>query len=313
MVSRKRIVIGSRGSRLALWQANFVASQVKRVVSAEVVIEKIKTRGDKIVDVPLAKVGGEGLFVKEIEVALLGNKIDLAVHSMKDVPTDIPEGLVLGAVLKREEVSDVLISRENQGLADLPSGARVGTSSLRRRAQLLNYRPDFSMVDVRGNLDTRLRKMGEGKFDGIIVAAAGLIRMGWDGRITERIPFDICLPAVGQGAIGLEIRSADEEMAEIVRQLNDVPTEVAVGAERVLMKRLQGGCQVPLGALGLVENGNLKLTAVVASLDGRRLIRDESGGSFSKPEEIGRQLADKLLKQGATEILAEIRKLTASQ
>lgn len=313
MLLRERIVIGSRGSRLALWQANFVADQVRELVSAEVVIEKIKTRGDKIVDVPLAKVGGKGLFVKEIEVALLNERIDLAVHSMKDVPTDIPEGLVLEAVLRRDEAGDVLISREGKGLADLSSGATIGTSSLRRRAQLLNYRPDFNLVDVRGNLDTRLKKMEEGLFDGIVVAAAGLIRMGWTKRITERIPFNICLPAVGQGAIGVEIRTADEEIAGIAQRLSDSSTEAAVKAERALMRSLQGGCQVPIGALGLVEDGNLKLTAAVASLDGQRLIRDETYGSPSKAEEIGRQLAEKLLEQGATEILAEIRELTTSQ
>jgi len=309
MVAPKKIVIGSRGSKLALWQTNHVAGLLSKLVSCEIVIEKIKTTGDKILDSPLAKIGGKGLFVKEIEVALSSGTIDLAVHSMKDMPTDIPSDLMIGAVLKREDPRDVLLSRDNVLLKDLPPNAVIGTSSLRRKAQLLKYRPDFSFTDVRGNLDTRLRKMDSGQFDGMILAAAGIKRMGWAERIAEIIPAEISLPAVGQGAIGIEVRKDDSEVRDLVSKLDDKETGICVTAERALMKRLEGGCQVPVGALSRIENGELSLSAMVASLDGKEFVRDVISGSPSDAELLGTQLADNLLAEGAREILAEIRHL----
>jgi len=309
MVAKEKIVIGSRGSKLALWQTNHVASLLNQLISCEITIEKIKTTGDKILDSPLAKIGGKGLFVKEIEVALSGGTIDLAVHSMKDMPTDIPSDLMIGAILEREDPRDVLLSRNNVLLKDLPSNAVIGTSSLRRKAQLLKYRPDFSFTDVRGNLDTRLRKMDSGQFDGMILAAAGIKRMGWAERIAEIISPDISLPAVGQGAIGIEVRKDDSRIRDLVGKLNDEETHICVIAERALMKRLEGGCQVPVGAIARIENGKLTLLAMVASLDGKEFIRDTITGSLSDAESLGTQLADNLLTEGAREILAEIRHL----
>lgn len=303
----KKIVIGTRGSRLALWQANFVAAQLKRLVSCEITIRKIKTTGDKILDSPLARIGGKGLFVKEIETALLNGEVDLAVHSMKDVPTDLPSGLVIGAMMPREDPLDVLVSRDGSTLEELSEGAVVGTGSLRRRAQLLHSRPDLIISDVRGNIDTRLRKMESGMFDAIVVAAAGLIRMGWSDRITMRIPADVCLPAVGQGAVGVEIREGDEEMAELAGAINHSKTFASISAERALLKKLEGGCQVPIGALGTVGESELKLTAAVANLDGSKLVRGSISGSPERAEEIGIALAERLLEQGAGEILEEIR------
>lgn len=309
MVAQEKIVIGSRGSKLALWQTNHVADLINNLISCEIAIEKIKTTGDKILDSPLAKIGGKGLFVKEIEVALSGGTIDLAVHSMKDMPTDIPSDLMIGAVLKREDPRDVLLSRKNVLLKDLPPNAVIGTSSLRRKAQLLKYRPDFSFTDVRGNLDTRLRKMDSGQFDGMILAAAGIKRMGWAERIAEIISPDISLPAVGQGAIGIEVRKDDSRIRDLVGKLNNEETHICVTAERALMKRLEGGCQVPVGAIARIENGKLTLSAMVASLDGKEFIKDTIFGSPSDAELLGTQLADNLLAEGARKILAEIRHL----
>ncbi|HAW60629.1 MAG TPA: hydroxymethylbilane synthase [Actinobacteria bacterium] len=306
----KKIVIGTRGSRLALWQANFVAEQLKKIVSCEIVIKKIKTTGDKILDFPLTRIEGKGLFVKEIETALLNGEVDLAVHSMKDVPTDLPEGLVIGAMMPREDPLDALVSRDGFTLEGLPNGAVIGTSSLRRRAQLLHFRSDFTVTDVRGNLDTRLKKLESGKFDAIVVAAAGLIRMGWSDRITVRISTDVCLPAVGQGAVGVEIRGEDEEMAEPASVINHAETFASISAERALLKRLEGGCQIPIGALGIVEEGELKITAAVANLDGSRLVRHSISGSPGRAEEVGIALAERLLELGANEILSEIRAMS---
>jgi len=307
MVDQKNIIIGSRGSKLALWQTNFVAAELRKLAAVQISIERIKTTGDKILDSPLAKIGDKGLFVKEIEIALSEGKIDLAVHSMKDVPTDIPSDLLIGAVLKREDPRDVLLSRDNLLLADLPKNAVIGTSSLRRKAQLLKYRSDFSFTDVRGNLDTRLRKMESGQFDGMILAAAGIKRMGWADRIAEILSPDTCLPAVGQGAIGIEVRKADNEVLDLVGKLNDEETQICVMAERALMKRLEGGCQVPIGALARIENGKFNMSAIVASLDGKKLVRDTIQGDPSEANALGLELAENLLMNGAAEILAEIR------
>ncbi|MBI4743403.1 MAG: hydroxymethylbilane synthase [Actinobacteria bacterium] len=309
-----KIVIGSRGSQLALWQTNFVADLIRGLgflkTVPEIEIKKIKTSGDKILDVPLAKIGDKGLFVKELEVALINKEIDLAIHSMKDVPTELPEDLTIGAVLKREDQRDVLISKNKITLNDLPERAKIGTSSLRRRAQLSHIRPDFEIFDLRGNLDTRLKKLDTGELDGIILAAAGILRLGWGERITERISKNICLPAVGQGAIGIEIRKDDERIREIVEGLNHYETQLCVFAERALLKTLEGGCQVPIGTYSEVKDGLLRLEAVIGSLDGKELIRDSIAGVVSGLEEVeklGIELADKLLADGGDKILEEIR------
>lgn len=304
---RNKLVLGTRGSALALWQSNFVASRLSDVAGIEIEIKKIRTKGDKILDAPLAKIGDKGLFVKEIENELMKGSIDLAVHSLKDMPTAVPRGLSLGAILEREDPRDALISKSGVGLDQLPPGTTVATSSLRRRAQLLKYRPDLKLVDVRGNLDTRVRKMEEGQFGAIILAAAGLKRMGWEDRITERISPEVSLPAVGQGAIVVEIRENDEFVLSLMKHLDHPRTRGAVLAERALMRRLEGGCQIPIGALGQVEGGVLRLDAMVASLNGSRLVRDHLEGTADSPEDIGVALAERLLKLGADEILAEVR------
>ncbi|HDP69265.1 MAG TPA: hydroxymethylbilane synthase [Actinobacteria bacterium] len=306
-MSRKKIVIGTRGSKLALWQTNFVAKKLKQFTDAEILIKKIKTQGDKILDSPLAKIGDKGLFVKEIELALNEKKVDLAVHSMKDVPTELPDGLIIASIVEREDPRDVLISKEKKSLSDLPKGARVGTSSLRRKAQLLSFRSNLTIVDVRGNLDTRLEKMDSGDFEAIILAAAGIDRMGWSDRISERISTDVILSAVGQGAIGIEIREDDDIIRKLVGKLNHLPTYRAVVAERALLRRLEGGCQIPVGSLGVVKDDSLELIGMVASLDGKRLIRDSISGKSSEAEDMGVELAERLIENGADEILEEIR------
>lgn len=304
---KRDLVIGTRGSKLALWQANYIADLLKELAGVDVSIETIKTTGDKILDAPLAQVGGKGLFVKEIEEALAAGDVDLAVHSMKDMPTELPEGLFIGAMTKRADPRDVLVSKGNVKLADLPAGARIGTSSLRRKAQLARYRPDFVFGDLRGNLDTRLRRIEEGRYEATILAAAGIDRMGWSDRITERIDSGTMISAVGQGAIGIEIRAGDNFVTELAGRLTDLPTALAVRAERRLMRRLEGGCQVPIGALGTIDDKTLTVAGVVASLDGTEVLRDEASGPASDPEGVGDELADKLLAAGAGRILDEIR------
>ncbi|NCO65174.1 MAG: hydroxymethylbilane synthase [Candidatus Aquicultor secundus] len=306
-MTKKKFILGTRGSKLALWQSEHVASILQEKAGVEVELKIIKTQGDKILDVALSRIGDKGLFVKEIETALLECEADLAVHSSKDVPTQIPEGLTLGAFLKRVDPRDVLISKSGQGLDALPAGSVIGTSSLRRIAQILHRRPDLKIEDVRGNLDTRLRKMDDGLFDAIVLAAAGLDRMGWAEGITERIPSDVMLSAVGQGAIAVEVREGDEDMRELMTYLEDPATRAAVTAERALLRELEGGCQIPIGALGVLEDGVLKLDGMVAGLDGSRLIRDSITGAPEEADELGVRLADKLKKQGADEILAEVR------
>ncbi len=306
-MTKKKFILGTRGSKLALWQSEHVASMLAGKAGVEIKLKIIKTHGDKILDVALAKIGDKGLFVKEIETALLEGEVDLAVHSSKDVPTQIPEGLTLGAFLKRVDPRDVIISKSGKGLDDLPIGSIVGTSSLRRRAQILNRRPDLKIEDVRGNLDTRLRKMDEGLFDAIILAAAGLDRMGWAEGVTERIPSDIMLSAVGQGAIAVEIRRDDADMLELMGYLEDVKTRAAVTAERALLRELEGGCQIPIGALGVVEDGKLRLDGMVASLNGSKLVRDFTVGDSDDADMLGVTLANKLKNMGADEILAEVR------
>jgi hydroxymethylbilane synthase len=300
------IRLGSRGSKLALWQAEFVKFEVERKTGAGVEIVKIKTTGDMILDVPLARVGGKGLFVKEIEEALLSGRIDLAVHSMKDVPTDLPGELEIAAITTREDPRDAFLSNKVKRFEDLPKGARVGTSSLRRQTQLLGIRPDLVVVDNRGNLDTRIRKMEEGRFDAIILAAAGLRRLGWEQRITQILPEEISLPAIGQGALGIEIRRDDGRTREAVSFLNDRDTSHAVRAERGFLKRLEGGCQVPIAAYGRTEGNAISLHGMVGRPDGSEIIRGVARGTVDDPEALGVDLAGQLLARGAKEILDEV-------
>jgi hydroxymethylbilane synthase len=303
------VVVGTRGSRLALAQANWVIERLRaRYPEVEFQRKEIRTTGDNILEVALAKIGDKGLFTKELEKALLDGEIDLAVHSMKDLPTRLPPGLVVGAVSNREYPGDVLISRSGRVLEELPPGAVVGTSSLRRTAQLLAYRPDLEVVPVRGNVLTRLRKLDEGVVDALVLAWAGVYRLNLTGRVTHRIPISVCLPAVGQGALGVEVRQGDAEIIEMVRTVDHAPTRAAVLAERTLLRRLEGGCQVPIGALGRVWDSRLLLEAVVASLDGRELVRAEDSGPVSEPERLGGQLAARMLEMGAGAILDRVRK-----
>jgi len=304
---RKHIKIGTRGSLLATTQSTWVKNQIEAAhpgVSVELVI--IVTKGDKILDVPLAKVGGKGLFVKEIEEALLRRDVDLAVHSMKDVPSELPEELHLGIIPLRENPHDAFISTLYASLADLPQGATVGTSSLRRRAQLAALRPDLEIVDLRGNLDTRLRKLEEGQFQAIILAAAGLNRLGMSSRATGYFSAKEMLPAVGQGALGIELRKDDTELLAGLAFLNDAKTTVAVAAERAFLYRLEGGCQVPIGAFAEVRDGEVHLTGLVASVDGKEVLKESIAGSEEKAQELGTRLANRLLDMGGREILAEV-------
>ncbi len=304
---RKQIRIGTRGSALALWQAEWVKSELeKKYPATSVTLTKIKTTGDKILDVPLAKVGGKGLFVKEIEEAMLANEIDIAVHSMKDVPTFFPDGLHLSCITKREDPRDALFSRNNMKFAGLPMGANIGTSSLRRQAQLMNVRPDFVIHQLRGNVDTRLRKLKEGQYDAIILAAAGVKRLGLAGNVTEYIDPEISLPAIGQGALGIECRVDDRELNDLIAFFNHADTRTCVTGERALLRRLEGGCQVPIACYGQMKGGKLHLTGLVGSVDGKRIIKDTIEGAPEKAEKLGVTLAEKLLSQGADAILREV-------
>lgn len=304
--TNQMIRLGSRGSKLALWQAGFIQFEIERRTGRKVEITRIKTTGDMILDVPLAKVGGKGLFVKEIEETLLSGDIDLAVHSMKDVPTDLPDRLAIVAITRREDPRDAFLSVKYRKFEELPRGARLGTSSLRRQTQLLGLRPDLSVETLRGNLDTRIRKMEEGRYDAIILAAAGLRRLGWEAKITEYIPEEISLPAIGQGALGIEIRVDDPDTREAVSFLNDRDTAFAVRAERGFLKRLEGGCQVPIASYGRTEGDGILLKGMVGRPDGSEIIRGSARGSTEDPEALGVGLAEQLLARGAKEILDEV-------
>ena len=312
MAASDIIRLGSRGSTLALWQAEHVRERVERHTGREVEITRIKTTGDMILDVPLSKVGGKGLFVKEIEEALLSNRIDLAVHSMKDVPTDLPVGLEISCITRREDPRDAFLSVKYSRFEDLPVGAHVGTSSLRRQTQLLGLRPDLSIDKLRGNLDSRIRKMEEGKYDAILLAAAGLLRLGWDGKIRQYIPADVSIPAIGQGALGIEIRSDDERTREAVAFLDDRETSLAVRAERGFLKRLEGGCQVPIAAHGTVSGDTVVLSGLIGKPDGSLILRGSRSGSVSDPEAVGIALAGELLSRGGREILDEVYRQSGS-
>lgn len=306
--NKKNLILGSRGSRLALWQANYV----KKLLEAEygdiiVTIKVIKTTGDKIKTTPLFEVGGKALFLKEIEEEILEDKVQIGVHSMKDVPVELPRGLAINTILKRDDPRDVFVSKKYSSLFHLPKKARIGTSSLRRQAQLRSFRPDFEIVPMRGNIETRVRKLATGDLSGIILAAAGLTRLGMSHKITEYLPTTLMLPAVGQGAIGLEILEENSELRHLLDPLNDVETVHCVQAERSFLKSLEGDCQSPVAGFAEINGQNLKITGMVASPEGRELIRDRLEGNIRDAVQLGAQLAKSLFGQGAREILRSTR------
>ncbi|MBM3240929.1 hydroxymethylbilane synthase [Candidatus Poribacteria bacterium] len=301
---RPKIIIGTRGSALALWQTYWIQNNLQKLAPECLFeIRRIKTSGDKIQDAPLAQIGGKGLFIKELELALLNGAIDIAVHSMKDMPTVLPDGLTIGAIAQRADPSDALISHKGFKFTNLPVGAKVGTSSLRRRAQLLHARPDLNIYNLRGNLDTRIAKLKNEGFDAIVLATAGVQRLSFDELITERLPYEICLPAVGQGAIGIEVRTNDMELLEVATKINHFESAMAVTAERAMLTELGGGCQIPIAALGRVLNGKLNLEGLVAAVDGSRIVRASVYGELLNADVLGKQLAKQLLDIGAEAIL----------
>lgn len=304
----REVVIGTRDSALAMWQTNWVKSELEsKFPDIKIKVIPIKTQGDKILDVALAKIGDKGLFTKELEVAILEGEIDLAVHSLKDLPTKLPDGLVIGAITERHDPRDVVISKNNYKLQELPEGAIVGTSSLRRQSQVRNLRPDLIIKDIRGNLNTRLRKLDNEDYDAIILAAAGVERMEWSERITEKLSTDEFYPAVGQGALGIEIKEDNEYIKDIIKELNHEPTIKAVLAERALLRTLEGGCQIPIGAIANVIDDKIKLTGFVGSIDGKELITANGEGHVGEPEKLGVEVANKLIDSGANDILCKIR------
>lgn len=307
MLAKMILKIGTRGSRLALSQSEWIKTEIAALhPDLRVQLVRIKTKGDRILDSPLSKIGGKGLFVKEIEDALLKKDVDLAVHSIKDVPADLPDGLHLPIFPNREDPRDAFISVDYNSLEELPRGATIGTGSLRRSAQLLNIRPDLAVLSLRGNVDTRMGRVGSGDLQAIILAAAGLKRLGLSSKIRQILPVDTFLPAIGQGALGLEMRQDDCRLFDLIGFLNHGPTELAVKAERAFLKRLEGGCQVPIAGHGRVEGEDIILQGMVAELDGSRIIRDEVRGQKDRPEETGINLAERLLRAGADKILARI-------
>ena len=307
-MKRDTIIIGTRSSKLALWQADYVADCLRREYPGLRVEKKLMTtKGDKILDAPLAKIGGKGLFTKELEVDMLQGGIDLAVHSLKDMPTEVPEGLMLAAITKRFDPGDAVVSPQYRTFAALPQGAKVGTSSLRRKAQLLHARPDLRIEDLRGNVNTRLRKLEEEHFDAVILAVAGLKRLGFGERITDVLPREMCLPAVGQGALAIETRADDKEMQAMLEFLRDENTVRCARAERSFLARVEGGCQVPVGVYATINASDaLEVEAVIASLDGKRLYRDMVTGPRREAENLGRILADKLLAAGGLAVMHEL-------
>ncbi|HET8655514.1 MAG TPA: hydroxymethylbilane synthase [Longimicrobiaceae bacterium] len=302
--------IASRGSELALWQANSVRDALLAVhPELGVEIRVIHTTGDRITDVPLARIGDRGLFTKEIDATLLNGQADLAVHSLKDVPTILPEGLDLAAVTERTDPRDVVLARPGgaASVAAFPPGARVGTSSLRRRAQLRALRPDVEVVDLRGNLNTRLAKLDRGEYDAIVLAAAGVLRLGWRDRVSAWLDPDQWLPAVGQGALALVVRAGDEHLRQLLGPLHHRATAAAVGAERAFLNGLEGGCQVPIGALATCGDRSVRLAGLVADLEGVRVLRLTAEGPIDSPERVGERLADDMIRAGADRILADVR------
>lgn len=307
---KQKLVVGTRSSQLALWQADFVIGELAKKYP-ELVVEKrlMTTKGDKILNAPLAKIGGKGLFTKELETAMLEGEIDIAVHSLKDMPVVVPEGLVITAITQRADPGDAFVSSKYESFQQLPAGAKVGTSSLRRKAQLLHARPDLQIEDLRGNVNTRLRKMEEENFDGIILACAGLKRLGFGDKIRQVLPQTMCLPAVGQGALAIECRQADKETRELLEFLNDRCTRLCTEAERGFLATVEGGCQVPVGVHAVSAEAGIRVEAVIASLDGSTLLRDALGAEVKNAQEaraVGVNLAEKLLARGGREILRSI-------
>ena len=302
------ITIGMRASKLALWQAEFVAGELqKHHPSVTVVLKKMTTKGDKILDAPLAKIGGKGLFTKELEQAMLAGDIDIAVHSLKDMPTEIPAGLIIGAITARLDPGDAFVSNRYAAIEELPAGARVGTSSLRRRAQLLAVRPDLVLLDLRGNVNTRLEKLDAGEFDAVVLAAAGLRRLGLGDLIRSVLPRAMMLPAVGQGALAIECRADDAEIRAAIDFLCDADMTAAAAAERAFLRRVEGGCQIPVGVYAEIGDGEmLYVDAMIASVDGMRVCRSRASGRPAQAAQIGVALAEELLDMGGREILKEI-------
>ena len=304
---KRNLIIGTRRSKLALWQANYVAAALRRHDSELVVtLKHVVTQGDKILDVPLARIGGKGLFTTELEEQLRDGTIDLAVHSLKDLPADIPDGLTLAAVTERQYVHDAFVSNTYKTLAELPAGARVGTSSLRRKAQLLSRRPDLIVSDLRGNVDTRLKKLDDGEYDAIILAEAGLQRLGKADRITEILSVETMIPAVGQGALAIEMRADDESLKDALAFLNDAPTVAAATAERTFLAAINGSCQVPVGVYGTVSGDTLTLTSIIAAPDGTEAFRTTTVGPVGESKKIGLTAARTLLDKGGRRILTAL-------
>ena len=304
---RKNIIIGSRGSRLALTQAESVLSRLKEAnPHLQFSLSKIVTEGDRNPRLSLDRMAGVGVFVKELEAALLDGRIDLAVHSLKDLPTEIPEGLCLAAVAERLDPRDILASRSGR-LAELAPGSRIGTGSIRRTVQLVAYRPDLEVRSVRGNVDTRLRKVASGELDGVILAATAMLRLGWEDRITEYLPLEHFLPPAGQGALGIEIQANDEEIGELVSRLNHQPTWQSVVAERTFLSALGGGCRAPIATLGTVKGNTLKLRGMVSDASGQKILSASAEGNATTPEQLGIQLAGKMLKMGAAKFIMDVR------
>lgn len=303
----KVVRIATRKSPLALWQAEFVRDSLKALhPDIEVELVKMVTQGDKILDTPLAKVGGKGLFVKELEVGMLEGEADIAVHSMKDVPVEFPDGLHLAVICEREDPRDAFVSNTYEKIEDLPKGARVGTSSLRRMCQIRNWRPDLQIMDLRGNVNTRLRKLDEGEYDAIILACAGLKRLGFDDRIRTHLDPGFSLPAIGQGAVGIECRSNDSFINDLIAPLNHPATRTRVLAERAMNNRLEGGCQVPIGGYAELDGDTLLIRGLVGRPDGSEMIRGEIAGRAEEAEFLGKTLAEDLLSRGADAILKEV-------
>jgi hydroxymethylbilane synthase len=304
--SERVIIVGSRGSRLALRQTELVLAELRaRFPDRRFQVQEVRTTGDRRPDASLAAIGGQGVFVKELETALSARRVDLAVHSLKDVPSEVGAGLVLAAITKREDVRDAVVSRGRLRLADLPPGSRVGTGSLRRAVQVKALRPDLEVVDLRGNVDTRLRKAEEGQVDAAILAAAGLARLGYLERAAEILDTDTMLPAIGQGALTLEARVDDAEVLEMASALDHREARLATAAERAFLARLGGGCRLPIAALGIVEGDSVRLRGLIADPEGRRILRGETSGAASDAEAVGTSLAEQLLAQGAAELIAE--------
>ena len=307
-MNKRTIKIGTRGSQLALYQAYRVKKELQQLfpeINPEIII--IKTKGDKILDVALSKIGDKGLFTKELEVALINGNIDMAVHSLKDMPTELPQGLKLGAVLERGEINDAVVSLTNKTLKTLDSSHKIATSSLRRIAGILNFNPDFNIVDIRGNVNTRLQKMKDGYCDAMIMAATGLKRLGLEEYISEIISPEILIPAVSQGAIGIETRENDNDTVLLMQKINHLNTWISITAERAYMNKLQGGCQIPVGCYSKITENQLTLKGFVASIDGKKYLKQEISGNYSEAKELGITLAENILNLGGDKILNDIR------